>query len=221
MAKKLTDEQVQQIVEFHTEGLNNSQIAQNVGVEKTTIGNYLKKLNLTRNYTKSLTWVNSKAKCHNCNLEKSEKDFYYTKATPTSVGYFSTRCRTCTQIQRDININNSPLKFFKIKIKRLKQRTNIDIKLTEDDLLKQYIIQKGLCFYTSSELVWGTGLGINENTLSIDQVIPGRGYVKGNFVLCTGISNRCKNDADLDFMRLWMPLWYEKIQQGYQDGILY
>ena len=221
MSKRLTDEQVQQIIELHGCGLNNSQIAQNVGVEKTTVGNYLKKLNLKRNSTKSLNWINSKARCHTCNLEKSERDFYYTKATSKSVGYFSTKCRSCTQTQRDVNINNSPLKFFKIKIKRLKQRKATDIKLTEYDLLKQYTAQKGLCFYTSSELVWGTGLGTNDNTLSIDKVVPGRGYVKGNFVLCTGISNRCKNDADLDFIKLWMPLWYEKIQQGYQDGILY
>lgn len=79
-----------------------------------------------------------------------------------------------------------------------------------------YEKQKGLCFYTDEpmKVYFGTKRsGARRDSISVDKVIPERGYVVGNVVLCIERANRIKNDCTLEEMSRWMPDWYSRVQE--------
>lgn len=47
--------------------------------------------------------------------------------------------------------------------------------------------------------------------ISIDKIIPEKGYVEGNVVLCTNRVNTIKSDLSLEEMKEWIPSWYQKV----------
>jgi len=84
-------------------------------------------------------------------------------------------------------------------------------------LLKQFENQKGKCFYTGRILEWKGGNGLNRNSLSIDKIIPEKGYIQKNFVLCTHIANSVKLDLSLQEIEEWIPKWYSKIKEHIEN----
>lgn len=74
----------------------------------------------------------------------------------------------------------------------------IDFNLDVNYMIELYDRQKGLCYYS------GFPLNLNKkggrakfDTLSVDKVIPSKGYTKGNVVLCLNCVNIFKNDHEL------------------------
>jgi hypothetical protein len=55
------------------------------------------------------------------------------------------------------------------------------------------------------------GVGSNWQSLTVDKVIPERGYTKRNIVLCTKKFNTVKNDLSLEEIKTHMPFWYNKL----------
>jgi CRISPR/Cas system Type II protein with McrA/HNH and RuvC-like nuclease domain len=79
--------------------------------------------------------------------------------------------------------------------------------------MEQYHSQNGVCFYTDKEMVCKVGEGKNRDSLSIDKIIPEKGYVKGNVVFCLNRINMAKNDLSLEEIQKWMPEWYSRIEK--------
>ena len=78
-------------------------------------------------------------------------------------------------------------------------------------LLDIYNKQSGKCFYTDRNMETGFGNGANRDSISVDRVIPSRGYVKGNVVLCCRKINAVKNDLSLEEIKNYMPSWFQRI----------
>ncbi len=85
---------------------------------------------------------------------------------------------------------------------RAKQK-NIEFNLSLIDLLDKWTRQKGLCFYSGTELSTKRG---DDNVISIDRVNSSKGYVKDNIVLTTWVINIMKMDSssDLFFNNCWL-----------------
>jgi hypothetical protein len=265
MTKKLTDEQIQQIVELHGEGLNCAQIGHKVGVCVTTVSRRLKSVGLIPNYyhrqfteseisliielhaqgltnteiSKSISRSNSvvgvflkqiglvsnkkigleicgeNGVCRKCSGWKNLSAFYFNKTN----NCYSSTCRECTQAyvrkRRATNIDV----FMRTLVSSMKQR-DIEQEFSHKDLLDILDLQNYSCFYSGVSMVWGSD-GKSPHTLSVDKIIPNKGYRKGNVVLCCNWINTMKNNASLETLKIWMPPVYEKIQQGYRDGVLY
>ena len=53
------------------------------------------------------------------------------------------------------------------------------------------------CYYTGREMSL-VGYHTDDNAVTVDRLIPEKGYVEGNVVLCCGIANRVKQDLSID-----------------------
>jgi hypothetical protein len=73
--------------------------------------------------------------------------------------------------------------------------------LTLDSLTKMWELQKGKCGIDNLEMVWGED---NIRKVSIDQIIPGKGYTLENtWLICQGF-NFAKHDFSLhDFLKCY------------------
>ena len=115
-----------------------------------------------------------------------------------------------------MKLNDDIDAFFRDQYNRLKatcKRTNISFTLTMDEYVAQYKSQEGRCFYTDRQMEWGVGKGRTANTLSIDKIVPERGYHKDNIVFCTRKANLVKNDLSLEELAMWMPGWYNRLKE--------
>lgn len=92
-----------------------------------------------------------------------------------------------------------------------KKTSNSD--LTTEYLLKQHELQEGKCYYTGLPLVilktseWKDDF---ENSISLDRLIPDKGYVQGNVVFCLYSVNTMKG-------RLTEQEFYSRMQQILQN----
>lgn len=217
--EKLTEEQLRQTSELNGQGLSMNQIGEILGIHATTVRNRLKFLGITPNYERSpggLQIIYGMGICKICDELQDINNFGYVKKTDT----YNTTCNTCRNRKRIDQKNSNVVLHLAGMLGDMKKRDKYQ-EFTKYDLADIYEQQNGLCFYTNEKLVWRSGAGRHNRSLSVDKVLPGQGYVKGNVVLCCDWINRMKNDADLETLKVWMPLVYEKIQQGYKDGILY
>lgn len=219
MVKKLTDEQEQQIFELDGKGLTLNQIGNQVGVHPTTVSRYLKSPTITREYLRTpggLKVVDGMGTCKKCCETKEVEDFGRHRISKT----YRTTCEACWQTMAQEKKNTDILAYLSKRLSCMRGKDSA-CDFTKHDLLEMYESQNHLCFYTGEALVWGTGNRGIPSVLSVDKIIPNKGYKKGNVVLCCNWINAMKQNADLETLKIWMPLVYEKIQQGYDSGILY
>ena len=81
------------------------------------------------------------------------------------------------------------------------KRANVPFDITVEFLIGLFEQQEGRCYYTGAELVVKTSGGRGNKTtlansphqMSLDKLVPNRGYVQGNVVWCTYLINTCKN----------------------------
>jgi len=86
-------------------------------------------------------------------------------------------------------------------------------------LKSMYEQQDGKCFYTDAEMRTVRGQGQSRLSLSVDKIVPEKGYVKSNVVLVTKRANLIKNDVTLVEMKEWLPNWYRRLEEhGYVSG---
>lgn len=269
MSKKLTDEQVQEIIRLHGEGFNNKEVARLLSINDTTVGRTLNRLGITNTYhitdaeieniinlhesnkilreiveisgrgqdtvrkilhnhgltphgsNIKLTIRNGNGVCKTCLEEKPLSNFLHIPKKNTYRG----SCNECCNKNRVLHRNKNLTNYFRDRVSGLKARAkkeSLDFNIDSDFLFEIYQSQRYACFYTGQ--LMGTHSNVlpkRESRLSVDKVVPHKGYVKGNVVLCCNWINVMKQDASLETLKIWMPLVYEKIQQGYKDGILY
>jgi hypothetical protein len=199
----------------HSEGKSNRELAKEFGVNHKTIAYYLSKLNLKCNTANQpIDKVSeSEARCKKCSEIKPLNQFQFGRKGQKYEYRFS-YCNTCRKKQVYLNLNNSIDSRLSDKFGRLKRRAkkeNILFLITIEEFKNQYNNQNGLCFYTDEIMTFEVGNGISKNCLSVDKIIPEKGYVVGNVVFCLNKINTCKNDLNLDEIKKWMPFWYERI----------
>lgn len=91
-------------------------------------------------------------------------------------------------------------------------RKGWDHDLTPEFLEKLWDEQKGECFYTGIPMVDRLGgAGRLHNSVSIDRVDSLKGYTQDNVVLACTHANTLKSNLTLEELRLYFPLWADKI----------
>lgn len=154
-------------------------------------------------------------RCTICRLTKKLIEF-----TPKIHGKFgvTARCKNClAEIQSRVYLNNKEYydnksKEFKIKnpnynkdwtrsnmiksiLRRLKhqaKRRNIPFDLKEED-----IVLPTHCPVLGIELKFNEGKA-EDNSYSVDKIIPEKGYVKSNIIVISRMANRIKTDATIE-----------------------
>lgn len=90
------------------------------------------------------------------------------------------------------------------RISTWRKSSNVPSDLTVDYLVDLYYSQQGLCYYSGAHMIIGWIDGkVQPNTLSLDKIIPEKGYVKGNVVWCTYLVNTMKqNSSEEEFIAM-------------------
>jgi len=92
-------------------------------------------------------------------------------------------------------------------LRRTKNR-NHEVTITLEDLLKQWIFQKGKCVYTGVNLIHPIRLNGESYiyTASLDRIDSSVGYIPGNIQFISVTSNMAKNKMSHDDMLLFCKL---------------
>ena len=95
-------------------------------------------------------------------------------------------------------------RFFWERYKTLKNRSKTDklpFNLDSKDLYNLYLKQNKKCYYSNIDLNVETHRKSedpqNYNTLSVDRIVPNKGYTKKNIVLCCYSINRFKSNSKI------------------------
>lgn len=203
--------------ELHAEGKSNREIAKLLNVHHGTISYNLKKLNLQCNTANQPIDIVSEtdARCKKCKEIKSLNEFQFGRKGQKYEYKFS-YCNNCRKKQVYLNLNSDINKFLSDRFSRLKRRAksnSISCTITKEQFIQQYNAQRGLCFYTDTKMICEVGTNLHRNSLSIDKIIPEKGYCVGNVIFTTHRINTCKCDLSLEEIKKWMPNWYERIER--------
>lgn len=203
------------ILELYHQGKKNRVIARELSIHHNTVRYWLNKNNLKANYFgQPIEMVNENhARCSKCKKIIHIDNFQFGRKSKNYEYRFS-YCNDCRKKQCRLNLNNDIEKFLASNYNRSKLRAkkiNIPFSITKNQYIEQYHKQNGLCFYTDELMICEYGTGKHKNSLSIDKIIPEKGYVIGNFVFASNKINTCKNDLTLDEIKKWMPDWHNRI----------
>jgi hypothetical protein len=214
MRKKYDEE----IITHHQGGLTNKKIAELLNIDPDTVASRLKKFGLKSNFREPIQLIDENtAQCKKCGQLKSINEFSIQRKS-TVDEYRLAYCNICRREQEKqaaLKRSDTIDKYLSVRYNELIRRSRrelIGCLITEDEFITQYHNQNGLCFYTDISMICEVGNGKHRYGLSIDKIIPEKGYVNGNVVFCLNKINTCKNDLTLDEIKLWMPRWHERIE---------
>jgi predicted DNA-binding protein YlxM (UPF0122 family) len=218
---KLDYDLCQKIIEHHKKGETNRSMAKIIGCSRDKVNTYIRRLKLIPNGNRceKVDIVDEKsARCSKCKKVKPLSEFIINRRGQ-KYEYRLSYCHSCRRRQSYLSINVNIERYLHEKQRRLKtwcKKNNIIFEIDDSYLFELYKEQNGFCFYTCVKMKWGFGRGIDRENLSIDKIIPEKGYVLGNVVLCTVRGNTIKNDLSLEEIRKWLPPWYRKILKHFK-----
>jgi len=225
----ISDEKARQILLLNEQGETNREIGRQLQVSWLTIKKYLDKNNRKSNWCGDEPEMvsESKAKCKVCHNIFSIDEFYFKK---NNVCYSydvctNSKCRNNRYYENGRRllgkkVIEDPNILLHRKYKDLKskcKRDGIPFSISEIDFIQQFQSQNYKCFYTDEKMTLEFNVepkknGANRNAVSIDKIIPGKGYVLGNVVFCCNKINFVKRDLSLDEIKLYLhPSFYERI----------
>lgn len=151
--------------------------------------------------------------CPICGVEIKDKPSTFKKVKSTRT--CSRKCRAellKTNYLGALNPNHkhSPLELvFVNKVAAISanaKKRGLEFSLTKDDLLNQYNLQQGLCYYTGApmKLVSTTTKLTNQadlDVVSVDRIDNDKGYLKDNIVLCCNGINKLKGSASVNDLK--------------------
>jgi hypothetical protein len=205
---------------LHNVGYSNREISRGLDLHHKTVAELLKSEGLDLHYNSSIPIkIVSKttAQCSRCDDIRPLKEFQKGRKG-TNDEYRISYCNACRRAQINKNVNSlvDIRMFLYDRHNRLKRRckeNNITCTITRGELVGIYQKQKGLCFYTDALLICEAGAKLHRDSMSIDKIIPEKGYTADNTVLTTHRINTCKNDLSIDEIKKWMPEWYNRIAE--------
>lgn len=201
---------------MNEDGYTNRKIARTLKINHKTVARYLYENDRKPNGTTRKTFrqiSGEEAVCNKCNLTLPLENYQMNKRADGSSYRFG-YCYQCRIRQNNKNLNSDPKKILKDIYRRLVVRCkkqNISINIDFDYLLDLFDKQSMKCFYSNINMELIRGGGYNAHSLTIDKVIPERGYIRGNIVLCTKRYNTVKNNLSLEEIKEHMPTWYIKL----------
>lgn len=213
----LTDQQKRDALALHAEGANHTVIAQRIGSNRKAISKYLVGQGLRSTYVRAkiVDLGDGLVQCTKCDRTLPREELPWGRVTrdPYQLSY----CRQCLTAASVANTRKSVPQYLKHRQRAIKTRCvekGVPFTLPGGYLADLYEQQQGRCFYTDEpmQVYFGTQRsGSRRDSLSVDRIVPERGYVVGNVVLCIERVNRVKNDCSLDEMAQWMPGWHARV----------
>lgn len=214
MNTKLTKELFEQVKTLREQGLSFCKISKIVHIDRNIISIWLKTNPSELKFKETLLIDQSHKKCCRCGKIKDISEFQRGRRG-TSKEYIFDYCNQYRRHQIYENLNSDFNKWFKQKYNRWKteaKRKGDIFTITFSELNDIYLKQNKLCFYSGILMTWGVNKGFTDrNIISIDKVIPEKGYISGNVVLCTNRFNTIKNDLSLEELNKYIPAFYDKI----------
>lgn len=202
-----------QILLGHQHGLGNREIARHVGCHHRTVNYWLTKCGLPPNNPRGRPPEridDEHSRCGKCGATVRNDEFALVRSLVD--GRRLSSCRRCRYRRNKSALEGSPVRFFRDKESRLRQRckrSSIENSLPTGHLLKLWSTQQGQCFYSETEM--RLIIGTIREAVSVDRVDSCRGYHPDNVVLCINRVNSVKQDLTLEELELWIPAWYQKI----------
>jgi hypothetical protein len=146
----------------------------------------------------------SEKKCFKCKLIKSSNEFNKDKSNKTGL---QTYCKKCGHINQQKYYKNGGLKVY-IKelfrnLKRNASKRNIDVNISEEDIISLYYKQEGLCKLTNIQMTYDKYITNNNrvhhiNNISVDRIDSNKHYSIDNIQLVCVKINIIKWDLPLD-----------------------
>jgi hypothetical protein len=157
--------------------------------------------------------------CGCCEISLPIENFRIRKDSEKYTWYES-NCRGCENLRAE-EYRNQPGYYERRKKYKAAKAGNIKFHIQErisqwrtktlgsdldtDYLLEIYNNQNGLCYYSQKEMIVGAQRGsAKPDSLSLDRLTPSKGYVKGNVVWCTYLTNTMKQDMTEDEFYIFM-----------------
>lgn len=147
----------------------------------------------------------NKKRCNNCQLEleMNSKNFYVVRSKTRKNPYFHPICKLCQK-------KRSKLRWL-VRLESIENYANfivnsdtdkrkMGMNLCPNDIINQFNIQNGLCFYTGQKLQFKPGL---DTTISIDRKNASKFYEKDNIVLCCVTINYMKQSLGVNEFIYW------------------
>jgi hypothetical protein len=219
---RITNEQKDSVLRYFESNPKSSlrQCERELLITKSTISKILKENNLGHLISKQERIIYTTAGdiiCNRCGYEGKPKEFTHSGSKHGPLGH----CYNCYKERINNWSNDSIEAFLSYRLTNLRNENKTKKKkpfsLTKEYLIDLYNKQNGLCFYSGINMTTIRGEGFQRNQLSIDRIIPDKGYVEGNIVLCSRRINVIKNDLTLKELENWIPKWYEKIKKKLEE----
>ena len=152
-------------------------------------------------------WKDGKLLCHICGEYKEPSEFTYAGANKYTLRQNKEcRCNSCKLEQRKAAIAtyDNDVKLEKVLQARwlaAKSRAidkSIPFTITKEDLLTVWKAQNGKCAISGLDMTYELGEGRIYTNVSIDQIMPSKGYTIDNIQLVCMAVNQLKSDLDMD-----------------------
>lgn len=152
-------------------------------------------------------WKDGKLLCHICGEYKEPSEFTYAGADKYTLRQNKEcRCNSCKLEQRKAAIAtyDDDVKLEKVLQARwlaAKSRAidkSIPFTITKEDLLTVWKAQNGKCVISGLDMTYELGEGRIYTNVSIDQILPSKGYTIDNIQLVCMAVNQLKSDLDMD-----------------------
>lgn len=132
--------------------------------------------------------------CKRCKKSLSINEFFHQKNGTNGKIYYGTNCKKCDgiRLQKRYNTMEGRIMCLFNSIKRRCQTENIPFGTSYEYLVKQYKNQDGLCYFTKEPFVLEER---GKLAVSIDRIIPEKGYIDGNIVFCLFRVNEMKSNV--------------------------
>ena len=152
-------------------------------------------------------WKDGKLLCHICGEYKEPSEFTYAGANKYTLRQNKEcRCNSCKLEQRKAAIAtyDNDVKLEKVLQARwlaAKSRAidkSIPFTITKEDLLTVWKAQNGKCAISGLDMTYELGEGRIYTNVSIDQIMPSKGYTIDNIQLVCMAVNQLMSDLDMD-----------------------
>lgn len=157
----------------------------------------------------STEWNGDNLLCHICGEYRDPSEFTYAGANKYAIRQNKDcRCNTCKSEQRRLAIAtyDDNVKLEKVLQARwLAARSraidkSIPFTITKEDLLAIWESQEGKCAVSGLDMTYELGEGRTYTNVSVDQIVPSKGYTIDNIQLVCMAVNQLKSDFSMDII---------------------
>jgi len=150
--------------------------------------------------------IKKKKVCPKCEKEKEITEFYYSKRRKQyMLSCKKCNSKQCVEYQKKSNYRKSLKYIFYQRAYNIKRDNTKNVPVMDN--LREYLTelwkeQNGLCFYTNKKMEL-ENFKSNNLFMTVDKIIPSKGYVEGNIALCCSIVNKMKQNLSLKDLKYW------------------